>query len=115
MPGDQMQLMTMFIGRLTPEDEARWRAALNRLGPDGVRARLARTTSFGPDEMVEIGELMPLPTRQFVEAWLHRNERRQRRIDTWRFRITMLLALVAAVAAVIAATPIIKAWWVARL
>jgi hypothetical protein len=115
MPGDQMQLMTMFIGRLTPGDEARWRAALKKLGPDGVRARLARLTSFDPDEMVEIGELMPLPSRQFVEAWLHLDERRQRRIDTWRFRITVLLALVAAVASVIAAIPIIKAWCAALL
>ena len=71
MPDDQkIQLMTMFMGRVTAQDEARWRTALDRLGPEGVRARLARTTSFDADEMVEIGELIPLPSRQFVEAWL---------------------------------------------
>jgi hypothetical protein len=83
MPGDQMQLMTMFIGRVTPQDEARWRAALNRLGPEGVRARLAQLTSFDADEMVEIGDFMPLPSRQFVEAWLHRKDRTKRRINAF--------------------------------
>jgi hypothetical protein len=111
MPGDQMQLMTMFIGRVTPQDEARWRAALNRLGPEGVRARLAQLTSFDADEMVEIGDFMPLPSRQFVEAWLHRKDRTKRRINAFM----VLATLIATVAAVIAATPIIKAWWAARL
>jgi hypothetical protein len=110
MTDDQnIRLMTMFIGRVTPQDEARWRAALNRLGPEGVRARLAQLTSFDADEMVEIGDFMPLPSRQFVEAWLHRKDRTKRRINAFM----VLATLIATVAAVVAAFPIIKTWWAA--
>ena len=56
---------------------------------------------------------LPVATssRQFVEAWLHRKDRTKRRINAFM----VLATLIATVAAVIAATPIIKAWWAARL
>jgi hypothetical protein len=109
-----MSLIVGFVGTITAQDEARWRAALDQLGPKGVGTRLAELTSFDPNEMVEIGELMPMPSRQFVETWLHRRELGQRRVDTRRFWIMLLLEALAAVAALIAAIPTIQTWWAGR-
>jgi hypothetical protein len=44
---------------VTAQDEARWRTALDRLGIEGVRARLSGTTSFEGDEMVAVDDVPP--------------------------------------------------------
>jgi hypothetical protein len=101
-----LNLATGWIGKITAKDVARWREGLRKLGPEGVRARLRRTSSFEPDEMVEIGEFMPLPTRQFVEDWLYQEERRAKHVNAF----TAVMAFIAALAGVVAAIPILKTW-----
>jgi hypothetical protein len=118
MPHDDgMRLMTMYMGPpATAQDEARWRAALCRLRIEGVQARLARMSSgHDPDEMVEIDDVMPLPSRKFVETWLYQKDREMRHRETRRFWlnfwVNVVLTSIAAVASVVAAMPELRTWW----
>jgi hypothetical protein len=111
-PNDMMKILTISSTLLTPEDEARMRAKLDRLGPEEVRSRLARTTTFDPLEAVPIDdEPPPWPTRQLVEDWLCEKRVAADRLQTSNRRWTIAAAvagIVAALAAIIAAWPVVK-------
>ncbi len=67
-----------------------WKAALDRLGTETVKTRLAHT---GSDLGAEFRNLVPgynrNPSRRFVEAWLAKRRRRDSRMD-WALRIGAL-------------------------
>ena len=68
---EEMHLLIEHTFTVTDEHIARWRAALERLGPNNIRDRLRKTTTFDPNEEVVIDEHEPPPSRRFVEDWLY--------------------------------------------
>ena len=88
-------------------DEERWRAALGRLDPMVVRLKLL---NYGPGldtPVLGIVDNAPHPTVRFVEAWLSSLEAAGRRRETRRFWCVLIIALISAIAACIAAYPIL--------
>jgi hypothetical protein len=84
-------------------DHRRWREALEKLDVDTVRHKLGSTS--GP--MLGFVTDAPHPTREFIEAWLSRQQRTARLRDTRRFWVLLIVAGISAVAAVIAAYPVL--------
>lgn len=102
MEPTRVRIRMFHMGPVTWQDETRWRAALGRLGMEGVRTRLAQLTSLDHSEMVEIDGVMPSPPRRFVETWLRRQEQKKRRF--W------VMAFLAFLAAIVAAISVIGRW-----
>jgi hypothetical protein len=108
MEDDKTQLATLVWRNVTTAHLERWRKALERLGPEGVRSRLSQATSFDPDEMIEIDDTGDWPSRKFVEDWLAEVSVRARRPETRRFWVTVVLGTIAAVSSCIAALPVVE-------
>ena len=74
-----------------------WKAALDRLGTETVKARLAHT---GSSPGAEFRNLLPgynrNPSRRFVEEWLAKRRRRDRRME-WALNIGVLAITVLGV------------------
>jgi hypothetical protein len=109
---EHLQIATMSFTPVTAKDRERWRDSLEHLGPEEVRSRLNRTTTFELNEIVEMGELMmPWPDRSFVQGWLAEKrakaDRRDRSVRWW----TIIAAVAAVIAAVFAAWPIVSQWF----
>jgi hypothetical protein len=79
------------------------RKLFESMGVDAVRIDLLRV--FEGNQKIPPG-----PARDQALEWLKEQEVEQRRGETWRYRIMVWLTLVAAVAACIAAWPIVKGW-----
>ena len=98
------------------EDEERWRAEMKKLGLSVIKMRLADRESAGPGRGSLVRNICahPEPLRSFVEDWVIEEERSVEGREKTRFRWMVLLTAVAAVAAVIAAWPIVKSWLQSR-
>jgi hypothetical protein len=79
------------------------RKLFESMGVDAVRTDLLR--AFEGNQRIPPG-----PGRHQALEWLSEQERKQRRRETLRYWITVGLTLVAAIAACIAAWPIVKGW-----
>jgi hypothetical protein len=84
---------------ITPEN----RKLFESMGVDAVRTDLLR--GFEGNQRIPPG-----PGRHQALEWLSEQERKQRRRETWRYWTTVWLMLIAAIAACIAAWPIVKGW-----
>lgn len=86
-------------------DQARWRAALDRMGPDVVRQKLADPrnplTAGGP--MLGFVENPQHPNRGFIEEWLAEKEREADRRDSKRFYLLLGLTIASTLFAFVAA------------
>ena len=108
---EQMRLMTVSLLPVTADDRRRWRKSLEHLGPEEVKWRLNRTTTFDPDEAVDIGDdVPPWATRSFVQDWL--NEKRAKadrlgKVTLWWTVVGAIGGVIAAIAAVVAAWPVV--------
>jgi hypothetical protein len=79
------------------------RKLFESMGVDAVRTDMTRAFEGNM-------KIPPGPGRHEAVAWLSEQERKQRRRDAWRYWFMFVLTAVAAVAASIAAWPIIKDW-----
>ncbi len=79
------------------DNRARWRAAMQGLGVDTVRAKLELSGSGGGADVMNIVGEAPHPPRKEVERWLAEQATAEliyrRRVDTW----TLVFAAIAAV------------------
>jgi hypothetical protein len=75
------------------------RKLFESMGVHAVRTDLLR--AFKGNQRIPPGEAL---------EWLSEQEGKQRRRETWRYWIMLWLTLVAAIAACIAAWPIVKGW-----
>jgi hypothetical protein len=82
--------------------EPRWREALEKLGEDVVLHRLANRMPIGDG-----ADNLPYDV---ARAWLAKRATRRRMVDSVRFWIILIVAVVSAIAAVIAALPVINGW-----
>ena len=79
-----------------------YREALERLGEDVVRHRLANRMPIGDG-----AENLPYDE---ARAWLAEKATERRRTESRRYRTILIIAIVSAVAAVIAALPVLRSW-----
>lgn len=84
-------------------EEAEYRRYLETLGEDVVRHRLA-------SRMPVCDKPENNPPYGLVRAWLAEKVEARGRIESRRFQILLIVAVISAVAAVIAATPVIWSW-----
>jgi hypothetical protein len=84
---------------ITPDN----RKLFESMGVDAVRTDLLR--AFEGNQRIPPG-----PGRHQALEWLSEQEGKQRRRETRRYWTTVWLMLVAAIAACIAAWPIVKEW-----
>lgn len=90
-------------------DEVRWHEEFTRLGPEAVGFRYA-------NRMAILDNAPEAPPSALVEAWLTQSRKAAERRERRRFWVTSLVGIIAAVAACIAAWPIVKEWeWVKEL
>ena len=89
---------------MTTEQIEKWREALEELGPEVVRVRLFQT---GERSVLSgFGDLK----RGYAERWLFAKDQAEAKSrKRWNWAI-FLPALVAAIAAVVAAWPVARAW-----
>jgi hypothetical protein len=90
----QLAIMT-----ITPDN----RKLFESMGVDAVRTDLLR--AFEGNQRIPPGH-----GRHEAPEWISEQERKQRRRETWRYWTTVWLMLIAAIAACIAAWPIVKGW-----
>ena len=98
---------------ITPE----LRAALERRGVDSVRALLVQATGPGPQASVYVDSVITTVPRADVEEWLveiagavkAKDEIRHAQIIRMA-RWTFAVAVVAAVAGIVAAWPVVRGW-----
>ena len=81
-----------------------YRQHLEKLGEDVVRHRLANRMAIGdrPENN---------PPYEFVHIWLGAKVAKRRRAENWRYGIVLTVAVISAIAAGIAAWPVIKSWF----
>jgi hypothetical protein len=81
-----------------------YRQHLEKLGDDVVRHRLANRIAMGdrPEKN---------PPYEFVHIWLGAKVAKRRRAENWRYGIVLTVAVISAIAAVIAASPLVKSWF----
>ena len=79
-----------------------YRQALEKLGEDVVRHRLANRMPIGDGS-----ESLPYDE---AKAWLAERAAARRAAENVRFWIILIVAIVSAVAAIIAALPVIASW-----
>lgn len=84
---------------ITPDN----RKLFESMGVDAVRTDLLR--AFEGNQRIPPG-----PGRHQALEWLSEQERKQRRRETWHYWFMFVFTLVAAIAACIAALPIVKEW-----
>jgi hypothetical protein len=84
-------------------DDKVYREHLEALGEDVVRYRLGNRMPIGnkPENN---------PSPEFAGAWLAEKAKARIRKDNFRFWVIFIVAVVSAIAAVIAALPVIKSW-----
>jgi hypothetical protein len=92
-----------------------WDAALESMGRDTVRVRLKDTPADRSAAFLLPGRL--ICKRGYAEDWLRRGdaerkapEARQHRDTFWITVLTVALGIVAAVAAVVTAWPVVRGW-----
>jgi hypothetical protein len=91
------------------EDEKRWRTALEAIGASNVKVLLNHIDPLHPEaEMVSVGDRPPWPRRKFVENWRREQEAANQRKETRRFYWILTWTIVAALAAIIAAWPVLR-------
>jgi hypothetical protein len=83
----------------TEADERRWREAMEGLGTETVRAKLAQAGVGTRDDVAQIVGQLPFPTRKFVETWLAQKEAVERRRRDRVEGFTLAFAGIAAAAA----------------
>jgi hypothetical protein len=88
----------------------RWYQELERLGPDNVRARVAQHDAGSAGALRGVGA-EPNLTKGFAEDWLRYRDERESKKATRRFWITTTVALISAIAAIIAASPVLREWF----
>jgi hypothetical protein len=94
---------------VSEEDEKRWRKALEAMGTWNVKILLGPLDPLHPEQSVpSVGEREPWPTLEFVRDWLREKEAAAQRRETRHFWWVLGVGIVAAVAAIIAASPEIK-------
>ena len=81
-----------------------YREHLEELGEDVVRYRLGNRMAIGNK-----AENNPPP--EFAGAWLTEKAKARRRAESRRFWAVMIVAVISAVAAIIAAQPVVKSWF----
>jgi hypothetical protein len=81
-----------------------YRQQLEKLGEDVVRHRLANRMAIRdrPENN---------PPYEFVHIWLGAKVAKRRRAETWRHGIVLTVAVISAIAAGIAAWPVIQSWF----
>jgi hypothetical protein len=81
-----------------------YRQHLEKLGEDVVRHRVANRVAIGdrPENN---------PSYEFVHIWLGATVAKRRRAENWRYGIVLTVAVMSAIAAGIAAWPVIKSWF----
>jgi hypothetical protein len=94
------------------EDEARWDAALRRMGRDVVRDKLNTIGATLPGTsfpLVGLPEGTRYPKCEYVEAWLGRTGAAEEATETRRHLQNLAVAIVLCVLGIVAAMVI--AWW----
>jgi hypothetical protein len=81
-----------------------YREHLEELGEDVVRYRLGNRMPIGNK-----AENNPPP--EFAGAWLTEKAKARRRAEGRRFWAVMIVAIISAVAAIVAAQPVVKSWF----
>jgi hypothetical protein len=84
---------------ITPEN----RKLFESMGVDAVRTDMMRAFEGNM-------RIPPGPGRDEALAWLSEQERKQRRREAWHYWLNLGLTALAAIAASIAAWPILKVW-----
>jgi hypothetical protein len=83
---------------------------LEWLGTDNVRARLVQRDHDAGGTLFGAGA-EPTLTKGFAEDWLRYRDEKESKKATRRFWITTTFALVSAIAAMIAAWPVLREWF----
>jgi hypothetical protein len=104
--------VTLHKANISPE----LRAALDRRGVDSVRVLLVQS-GIGPSSAVYIDSVQTSASRAEVEDWLREMraaaEAEQAKRHDQMMRVanrTLIIAVVAAIAGIVAAWPIVKGW-----
>jgi hypothetical protein len=86
-----------------------YREHLEELGEDVVRYRLGNRMAIG-------NKAENNPSPEFAGAWLTEKAKARSRKENFRFWAILIVAVISAIAAVIAAAPVIKSWigWQAK-
>jgi hypothetical protein len=86
------------------QDQERWRTAMQKLSRSVVEIRLSQVHVGSSNEVTQIGDRPPWPTRADVEEWLHDQDvaaaRRERYNRQWMI-VGVLAAIVAAITGII--------------
>jgi hypothetical protein len=91
-----------------PDQQRRWLDVLEALSPENVRSRIAQNDGGSQAALRGIGS--ETITKGFAEDWLkHQDSRSRRLVRRWNWA-TISVALISAVAAIIAAIPIVREW-----
>jgi hypothetical protein len=89
----------------TPDEKRKWLRALQSTGVENIRARLLQSPGGSRSVLLGISDVTHM-TRGFAEEWVECKDRRARRIQ----RASFVVGLISAIAATIAAWPVIKEW-----
>ena len=90
------------IRRERAQLERYWLAEMERLGAELVHARHA--------DRRPVTDQPPYPETHFVEAWLKKKAHAAKVRAAWLYAIPLAVSIIAAVAACIAAWPVLKEW-----
>ena len=90
------------IKRERAQLERYWLAEMERLGAELVHARHA--------DRRPVTDQPPYPETHFVEAWLKKKAHAAKVRAAWLYAIPLAVSIIAAVAACIAAWPVLKEW-----
>jgi len=88
-------------------DEHRWRESLDRLEPATVLVKLQQHGGALDTPILGIVDDAPHPPCRFVERWLSQKRQAADIRDKWRFWAIFVLTLIAALAAIVAAWPVV--------
>jgi len=80
----------------------RFRSALEKLGEDVVRHRLSNRMPIGDG-----ADNLPYDE---AKAWLAEKADARRRAENLRYWTILIVAVVSAIAAIVAAVPVVKSW-----
>jgi hypothetical protein len=94
-------------------EQARWDAALDRMGRDAVIAKLGShelRADSGSEFKLDLPDGGRHPKRRYVEEWLRRMAAKAEATEARRFWCIFVAAVLAAVVGIIAAWPVIHDW-----